>query len=92
MGSTPTALPPPPGVDQTTPTTPVAASPAPAQPSPAIQTGTQMMISVVTTLRAIAKAFPEAAPKVAEANNIMQEIMSSMMQHQAPGEPAAPPV
>ena len=49
------------------------------------------MISIVNNLRSIAKSYPEAAPKVAEANNIMREIMAALMQHQNPGEPAAPP-
>jgi hypothetical protein len=96
MGSSASALPPPPGADQsssqpTTPTAPEAASPSPAQPSPAMQQGTQLVISIVNNLRSIAKSYPEAAPKVAEANNIMREIMAALMQHQNPGEPAAPP-
>lgn len=51
-----------------------------------------MAIQIVSNLRAIAKAYPSAAPKVVEANNIMREIMAAMMEHQTPGEPAAPPV
>lgn len=93
MGSQPNTLPPPPGVDQPqeAPTTPQAASPSPAQPSPVMQQGTQLVIQIVGNLRSIAKSYPEAAPKVEEANNIMREIIAAMMKHQAPGEPAAPP-
>lgn len=95
MGSSPQALPPPPGADQsqqnTAPTAPETASPSPAQPSPVMQQGTQLVISIVNNLRSIAKAYPGAAAKVQEANNAMREIMAEMMKSQAPGEPAAPP-
>jgi hypothetical protein len=56
-----------------------------------MQQGMDLMRGVVTNLRAIAKAYPAAAPKVAEANNIMREVTALMMQSQRPGEPQAPP-
>jgi len=86
-------LTPPPGMDSgsappTAPTTPATA--APPQPSPADH-GTNMAIEVVRMLRAIAQAYPSTAPHVAEINNLMREVMASMMQSSQPGEPAAPP-
>lgn len=74
-----------------TPTDPQAASPAPPTPSPVMQQGMKLIVDVVTNLRAIAKAYPAAAPKVAEANSVMREISALMMQSQHPGEPSAPP-
>jgi hypothetical protein len=56
-----------------------------------MQHGTQMAIQVVQSLRAIAKAFPATAPKVAEINNLMREVVAGMMQSAPTGEPAAPP-
>jgi len=50
-----------------------------------------MAIEVVRMLRAIAQAYPSTAPHVAEINNLMREVMASMMQSSQPGEPAAPP-
>jgi hypothetical protein len=96
MASSP-QLPPPPGQDSgaspaASPSpTPQPASPAPAQPSPQMQQGTQLAIGVVNQLRAIAKAFPKTAPKVAEVNNLMREITAVMMESQQTPEPAAPP-
>lgn len=94
MASTPTPLPPPPGSEDSapgTPTTPVAASPSPPTPSPALQSGTQDIIQIVAKLRGIAKAYPAAAQHVATINDEMRQIMRIVMQHQNPGEPAAPP-
>jgi hypothetical protein len=42
-------------------------------------------------LRAIAKAFPATAPKIADINNLMREVVAGMMQSAPTGEPAAPP-
>lgn len=98
MASTPAAMPPPPAADdgsasQASPTSPPAASPAPATPSPAMQQGTQMMLQVVNGLRAIAKAFPGASPSVAKINELIRgEIMPAIMAHADQGEPSAPPV
>jgi hypothetical protein len=57
-----------------------------------LQQGTQVLIRVVSDLRGIAKAYPAAAPHVAEANDAIRKIMAAIMQHANPGEPAAPPV
>lgn len=94
MASSPSPLPPPPsaGADQTAPTTPPAASPAPATPAPQMQQGTQMVMLVVQGLRAIAKGFPAAAPAVAEANDVMRKVMAAMMESQGTGEAQAPPI
>ena len=87
---------PPPGADSGSPpdsaaATQPGASPAPAQPNPAMQQGTQLVIGVVNGLRAIAKAYPKAAPKVTEMLAGMREILPLIMQSQAPGEVQAPP-
>jgi hypothetical protein len=50
-----------------------------------------MVIGVVSSLRAIAKAYPATAPMIQEINDKMREVAAAMMQHQAPGEPQAPP-
>ena len=85
-GSAPAAAPPPSD-------SPTQGAPAtPAQPSPGMQQGTQLLISVVNNLRAIAKQYPAAAPKVAEANNLMREIAQEVMKASQPPEPAAPPI
>ena len=86
---------PPPGADSgsppDSPATQPGASPAPAQPNPAMQQGTQLVIGVVNGLRAIAKAYPKAAPKITEMLAGMREILPLIMQSQAPGEVQAPP-
>jgi hypothetical protein len=57
-----------------------------------MQQGTRMMLDVVNGLRAIAKAFPGAAPGVAEINEIIRgKLMPAIMQSAEPGEPQAPP-
>jgi hypothetical protein len=90
MGMTP-----PPGADANgpppSPATEPGASPAPASPNPAMQQGTQLVISVVNGLRAIAKAYPKAAPKVTEMLAGMRELLPMIMQSQSPGEIQAPP-
>jgi hypothetical protein len=93
-----TPLTPPPGLNDSpgapppaTPTAPLAASPSPPQPSPQMQQGTQDVIEIVQKLRGIAKAYPSAAPTVAKINDLMREMLASMMQTQSPGEPMAPP-
>ena len=96
MASASMSMPPPPSMGGTpgqppAPTSTPGASPAPPTPSPSMQQGTQLLIGAVSNLRAIAKAFPAAASKVAEANNLLREISALMMQSQNPGEPQAPP-
>jgi hypothetical protein len=56
-----------------------------------MQQGTQMAISIVQNLRTIAKAYPGTAPFVEQINDLMRKVMAGMMEHQQPGEPAAPP-
>ena len=73
------------------PTSPVAASPAPAKPSPQMQSGTQDVLKVVELLRGIAKSYPKAAPFVSQINDLMPKVMSALMEDAQPGEPAAPP-
>jgi len=96
--ATPSMMTPPPGDSSDgsspspgTPTTPPGASPSPAQPAPVMQQTTQSLISVVNTLRGIAKAFPEASPHVQEANEAIRRIMAAIMKNSQQGEPAAPP-
>jgi hypothetical protein len=96
MAAAPVAMTPPPTADggspaQVNPTAPPAASPAPPVPSPGMQHGTQLAIQTVQNLRAIAKAFPATAPKIAEINDLMREVVAGMMQSAPTGEPAAPP-
>jgi hypothetical protein len=93
MASAPTLAPPPSNGDSPNAptTTPVAASPSPEQPSPAVQQGSKDLIEIVQRLRGIAKAYPQAAPIVAQMNEQMSELMRIIMQNQTPGEPAAPP-
>jgi len=85
---------PPPGMNgpaaPQAPTTP-GASPAPATPSPEAHQGAQLIIQAVQAVRAIAKAYPAAAPLVQDINNKLREVMAITMQSQNPGEPAAPP-
>lgn len=90
MASPSSTLTPPPGQDHS-PTSPSAVSPAPPQQA-GDQRGTQLVISTVSNLRAIAKAYPAAAPIVAEMNEKMPELMRVIMQNQQTGEPQAPPV
>jgi hypothetical protein len=54
--------------------------------------GTQMVITVVRGLRAIAKMFPETAPMISDINNKMRDVSATIMKHQEPGQPAAPPM
>lgn len=89
-------LPPPPGASQPTPgdappSMPQATS-APAQPSPAMQQGTQQVISVLQGLRAIAKAYPSTSAKIAEINDMMREVGLEIMKGQQMPEPQAPPI
>ena len=100
MASQGMTLPPPPGAgddpsqnDQNSGASaaPGDGSPAPPQPSP-MSHGTSMLIRVVQDLRAIAKAYPSTAPKIAQINDLMREVGMAMMQHQSPGESQAPPV
>lgn len=56
-----------------------------------MEQGTQLLIQVVQGLRSIAQAFPSAAPKIAEINNLMREVVPLMMEAQQTGEPMAPP-
>ena len=70
---------------------PASSASAPAQPSPQMQQGTQIAIRVVNDLRTIAKAFPGAAPAVAEIHDKMRDVLKAIMQQGTPGTPAAPP-
>lgn len=95
MATSPAAMPPPPGVDQSTapaPTSPTAAAPAPAKPSPQMQQGTQIMLGVVNGLRDFAKMFPGASPYVQQMNDLARQAMRAMMESAEVGEPAAPPI
>jgi hypothetical protein len=56
-----------------------------------MQHGTTLAIQVASNLRAISKAFPRTAPKVAEMNNLLREVMAEMMTQGQPGEAQAPP-
>ena len=96
MASAANPLPPPPGQDANTPsappTSPMAASPAPAQDSGGSNTSTQLVIGIIKGLRSLSKMIPGAAPGVAKINDIFQsEVMPQVMKGQSPGEPAAPP-
>lgn len=91
---------PPPGMDSGTPPPPdpaaasadsQGAAPAPPQPSPQMQQGTQLAIRIVNDLRTLAKAFPGAAPAVAEMHDKMRDVMKAIMQQGTPGTAAAPP-
>ena len=87
---------PPPGMDSAPAPDPSAATgmgaaPAPPTPAPQIQQGTQLAIRIVNDLRTLAKAFPGAAPAVAEIHDKMRDVMKAVMQQGTPGEPAAPP-
>jgi hypothetical protein len=57
-----------------------------------MQQGTQMVLGVTNSLRAIAKAFPATAPDIAQINDLMQKVIANMMKDQEPGEAMAPPV
>jgi len=56
-----------------------------------MQRTTQSLISVVNTLRGVAKSFPEASPHVAEANEAIRKILASIMKASSPGEAQAGP-
>jgi hypothetical protein len=45
----------------------------------------------VNLLRQIAKSYPQTAPEISEANDIMRKIGLKMLQSNKPGEPSAPP-
>lgn len=62
---------------------------APPTPAPAMQQGTQLVIGIVNQLRALARAYPGAAPKVAQINDLMREVQAEIMKNQQPGEPEA---
>lgn len=83
-GATPAAAP--------APTNPPVASPASPKPSPAINAATGQIFQAVSIFRDIAKAYPAAAPHVQNINLEVREIMKKIMEHQEPGEPAAPPI
>ena len=75
-----------------TPTAPAAASPAPPQSNPTLDSATRDFIQAVNLLRGLAKSFPTAAPSITKANDAIREAMAAVMQHQTPGEPSAPPI
>lgn len=74
------------------PTNPPVASPASPKPSPAINAATGQIFQAVSIFRDIARAYPAAAPHVQNINLEVREIMRKIMEHQEPGEPAAPPI
>ena len=90
--ATPAMSPPPlPGGGTPAPTEPTVASPSPPQANPTMQQGTTMAIQVARNLQTIAKAFPSTAPTIAQMNNLLRDVVSSMMEDSQPPEPAAPP-
>lgn len=95
MAAGPSPMTPPPtpggGAPQQGPTTPPVASLSPAQPNPQMQQGTAMAIGVARSLQTIAKAFPSTAPTIAQMNNLLRDVVSSMMEDSQSPEPAAPP-
>ncbi len=50
-----------------------------------------MVISIVSQLRSLAKAYPQTAPHIAQVNDLMRKVLGAMMTHAQPGEPQAPP-
>ena len=74
------------------PTTPPVAAPAAPKPNPALQRSTQDVLQIVNLARGLAQAYPGAAPHVQRINEEVRQIMRVMMEHQEPGEPAAPPL
>lgn len=50
-----------------------------------------MVRTLVVGLQAIAKAYPQTSPIVAQINPLLSKMGLLVMEHQAPGEPAAPP-
>ena len=92
MATTAPAMPPsPPGSDSTPGVGPGTGTPAPAStvPSPAMESGTRLVIGVVNQLRAIAQAYPAAAPLVAQINDLMREVQVQIMKGGQQGEPQA---
>jgi hypothetical protein len=67
------------------------ASPSAAQPAPGMNAGAKLVIRVVDDLRALAKAYPKAAPFVSKINDLMPHIQAAIMSEGSPGEPQAPP-
>jgi hypothetical protein len=57
-----------------------------------MQQGTQLAIQLVSTARALAKAFPSCAPEMSKINDLMQQAQAKMMQSVHPGEPQAGPM
>lgn len=86
-------LAPPPGAagQDSAPTNPPSGASSPAQPAPGMNQGTNLVLDVTRSLRAIAAAYPGAAPIVAEMNDKVRDLMRVIMQHQQTGEPQAPP-
>jgi hypothetical protein len=87
------AMTPPPGAATDPQSAPnqAGASPSPPQPSPAMGEVQGKLIAVVSTLRAIAKAYPAASPFVEKALEPIPKIGMIMMQNVEPGEPQAGP-
>lgn len=82
QGAPSNAPPPTPGSDLT----------APAQPNPAMDAATGMILDVVKLLRSFAKAYPEASPVIQEFFvSGVPKMQAAVMAHQQPGEPMAPP-
>jgi hypothetical protein len=53
--------------------------------------GAKLAIGVIQNLRTIAKAYPGAAPAVAEIHEKMRDVLKAIMQQATPGTAAAPP-
>jgi hypothetical protein len=93
MAAAASPMPPPPGgAPPSAPTSPVAASPAPAKPSPQLEKGSQLVIAAVQAHRAIAQQFPATAPIMSQINDLMRQAQLKMMQGAQPSEAPAPPV
>ena len=87
--------PPPPGGGDATapqaPTNPPAVATAPAQPSPATDAVTRMVMDAISLHRSIAKAVPQVSGYIQQINDLMRKVQAGIMENAKPGEPAAPP-
>lgn len=90
--SSQSTVPPPPG-GPTPPPSPngADASPAPAAPSPQLESGSRLVIQTVQGLRKLAQDFPAAVPAITKINDLMREVQLKVMAGSKPSEPAAPP-
>jgi hypothetical protein len=56
-----------------------------------MQQGITDVMTVVSTVRGIAKAFPATAPEIMQINDLMRQVQQKMMASQPVGEAMAPP-